>query len=381
MKRIFLLLVVGVLAMGCNNDSPSAPYFEVSQDHFEIWFDESDYSVAVKSSDTWSATSDCDWITVKNPNGKSGKQTLTFSVTENNTGVTRNGSITVQSAIPDMFGVLTIEQYDSNAGGVTILYTTVDRKAVTITDPNLFTEEIVSNVYENGVGTITFNRTVTSVGAESFYGNETLETVTLPKSVSVIGDYAFASCVYLTSINIPERVTTIGSSAFAYCNRLEEITLPNSVETVGDYAFSGCSSLSNFKGKFASSDNRCLIIDGVLAKFAPNGISTYTVEDGVKQIGADAFYESFSLKEVTIPASVESIGDYAFYYCESLEKVYCKSETPPTLGVSVFDNSDNGEDKPIGSIIYVPQSSVEAYKSAENWNKYSRYIGGYNFEN
>uniref|UniRef100_UPI004057524A leucine-rich repeat protein n=1 Tax=Alistipes sp. TaxID=1872444 RepID=UPI004057524A len=380
MKRVlFLISLVCVVAVSCNDKSQSTPYLKLSENDLELWFDESEHSVVVESSDEWSATSNNEWITVKTVSGKAGEENLVFAVSQNNTDAMRNGSITLQSSHPDLSRILTIKQYDASAGGMSISYTTIDKKPVSVYNPEAFDGEIVSNEYQNGIGTITFSRTVTAIGAEAFYGNETLETVTLPHSVARIDDWAFSSCVYITDINIPERVKTIGSSAFAYCVRIQEISLPDSVEDIGASAFSGCSGLTSFKGKFASKDNRCLVVDNVLVKFAPKGVKSYAIEDGIVGIGADAFYESVSLRDITIPASVKSIGDYAFYYCENLGKVYCKATTPPTLGSNVFDNFDNGVDRPIGCTIYVPQKSVDTYKETVKWIKYSQYITGYDF--
>lgn len=109
--------------------------------------------------------------------------------------------------------------------------------------------------------------------------------------------------------------------------------------------------------------------------FAPKGLTEYVIADGITTIAHDAFYASTSLKTVTIPLSVTSIEEYAFYYCENLKSVYCRPTIPPALGEGVFVNYDGG-DKPIGCKIYVPTQSVEAYKSANNWNRYKAYIYG-----
>ena len=80
-----------------------------------------------------------------------------------------------------------------------------------------------------------------------------------------------------------------------------------------------------------------------------------------------AFIDCQSLSSVTIPSSVTFIGYKAFYGCTSLENVYVKSTTPPSLNGSVFTSSP---------IIHVPVGSEDAYKSATNWSNYASRIVG-----
>ena len=194
-------------------------------------------------------------------------------------------------------------------------------------------------------------------------------------------------------MTIPDSVTTIGYYAFTGCSSLTSVTIPDSVTTIGDSAFTGCSSLTAFYGKFASEDNRCLIVDGVLNSFAPSGLTAYNIPDSVTTIGNKAFNECRSLTSVTIPDSVTTIRYYAFRacasltsvtipdsvttiesdafcYCRNLTSVYCKSTTPPTMGRGAFNG--NAPDRKI----YVPAESVGAYKSAAYWSDYADAIVG-----
>ena len=219
---------------------------------------------------------------------------------------------------------------------------------------------------------VTIPNSVTDIRERAFH-NCGFTSITIPNSVTSIGNSAFNNCYNLKRITIPDSVTYIGDLAFYYCYRLTSVTISNSVTSIGSQAFSDCENLTEFKGKFASNDGRCLIIDGVLHSFAPSGLSEYTIPDSVTSIGEYAFRQCKSLASITIPNSVTSIKDNAFYNCTRLTSVYCKPTTPPT------GNSDMFYQYTSDCKIYVPTASVDAYKAAEYWSDYADYIVGYDF--
>ena len=380
MKRLFALLslMVAVLFVGCNNDDKSVtPSIVLSQNSVEAWFDADVYEVKVNANCAWVATTDCNWITLVDAEGLADYNSLKFSVAKNESSEVRSANIVVSAkGYEDVFEVVAVSQGTLLDEYFELTYTSTDNDVVIPYDANVFGANIVSNTYENGVGTILFDAPVTKVGECAFCDCTTLQSITLPDSVTELGGWAFFACAYMKQVTLSNRLKTIGDAAFSSCAVLHDITLPESLTTVGDSAFYGCSGMSGYYGKFASEDNRCLIVDDVLRHYAPKGLDEYTIPDGVVTIAHDAFYESFRLKNVTIPLSVTTIEEYAFYYCEALKKVYCKPQTPPTLGESVFENSDDGVDKPIGCKIYVPEKSVDAYKEAKNWSRYKSYIYG-----
>ena len=200
--------------------------------------------------------------------------------------------------------------------------------------------------------------------------------ITFDGYVTTIGDYAFLDCTMLTSVTLPNYVQEIGASAFHGCRSLTFVTIPDGVTSIGHYAFHACSSLKLFSGKIASSDGRCLIINGELKAFAPAGLTEYSIPWGVTSINYGTFHGCTNLTSVVIRKDVTTIEDWAFYYCTSLKSVYCYATTPPSLGVHVFDHASSGNYEIIPCNIYVPANSVEAYKAARYWKNHASYIVG-----
>lgn len=214
-----------------------------------------------------------------------------------------------------------INNNDANILSNQIWYTSIDGEIVTPHNKSAFGANIISYIYENGKGIITFDGDITSIGEDAFNGSNFLTSITIPNGVTSIGENAFWGCTSLESIAIPDSVTSIGESAFTGCGSLTSVTIPDSVTTIGVGAFVNCSNLTSFYGKFASGDNRCLVVDGVLNSFAPAGLTTYTIPNSVTSIGTAGFINCSSLISVIIPDSVTSIGNVAFSGCSNLESV------------------------------------------------------------
>lgn len=83
-------------------------------------------------------------------------------------------------------------------------------------------------------------------------------------------------------------------------------------------------------------------------------------------IGNGAFRYCHALQSVTIPEGVTSIGGGSFQYCYAIVAYRLEPNTPPTLA-----NTNAFSGISTDTVFYVPASSLEAYKTANNWSTYA----------
>lgn len=278
-----------------------------------------------------------------------------------------------------------------------LLYTTTDGNPLSFSEGYTMGEATLeAHTYIDGVGEMIFDKEITTIAGYMFYGSETLETITLPSTLKEIEMLAFWRCSNLQNVTLPEGLEILGMGAFTGCESITSVTIPESVISVGDNEFRNCASLAEFKGKYASEDGRCLIVDGVLNSFAPADLTTYAIPEGVVRVGEDSFNGCANLTSVTIPEGVEELGNWVFWQCTALTSLeipasvtqigqqcfggctllsefYCNPTTPPAL--ELFSDSWSAfENIAEGAKIYVPAESVEDYKAADGWSDYADMI-------
>ena len=190
----------------------------------------------------------------------------------------------------------------------------------------------------SNITSIDIQNGVETIYSRAFMRCSNLTSVTLPNSVTSIDEGAFYDCANLTNINIPSGVTNIGSGAFAACTSLTSIDIPSGVTSINSQAFNYCYSLTNI-----------------------------VIPDNVTSIGYSAFTQCTGLTSCTIGSGVTSISYDAFRYCSGLTSITINATTPPTLGNTVFDNTNNCP-------IYVLCDSVDTYKAASGWSTYASRI-------
>lgn len=269
---------------------------------------------------------------------------------------------------------------------------------------------------------VTLNEGITEIEQYIFTGCDKITEITLPSTLKIIGPGAFRQ-TGITSIIIPQGVTTIGMHAFHSCP-INYVTIPSSVTFMDDNCFYGirgpgevhitdidawCKidfhSLQSGTNPLATLAHLFLMDTEVTNITVPNDVvflknqfpnmvnlDSITLPEGLTTIGFNTFNNCNGLTSITIPSTVTTIGTYAFYYARNITKLelpsgvtniggyafswmsrlvqfICNATIPPTLeNTSAFWNNN--------CTIYVPDNSVNAYKTANNWSTYADRIKG-----
>ena len=133
-----------------------------------------------------------------------------------------------------------------------IVYTSLDGNIIDVTSPTS-NATMISNTYSNGIGIMTFDKTITGLTnltgrSGGFRENTNLVSVVLPNSVESIGAYAFFGCSNLTSIVLTGVVSnpssSIGNCAFWRCSNLQEFTFPSGLRYIYNSVLLDCTSLN-----------------------------------------------------------------------------------------------------------------------------------------
>lgn len=260
-----------------------------------------------------------------------------------------------------------IQEMEAESNNNKIFYTSSDGNIITpktlISSFSTFGASIISNVYENGIGTITFDGSVTSIGQGAFEDCSSLISITIPNSIKLIDRLAFQGCKSLISMAIPDSVIEIGWMAFASCTSLTSITIPSEVAIIAPGAFVACESMISMSVDTGNivydSRNNCNAIILTDNNTLICGCQTTVIPDNITRIGEWAFSGS-NLTSITIPHNVTSIGDLAFDGCWELSTIFVNAIDPPILGTDVFYQDPNNPKLwcyyPCGSRLYYEES-------------------------
>lgn len=160
------------------------------------------------------------------------------------------------------------------------------------------------------------------------------------------------------------NVTSLPYQAFKNCTNLGSIILPNTLTVLGNECFMGCKALDSIVIP-------PLVTSIPKACFAMCGISSISIPEGVTTIGNQAFSMNGTwsserhLYSITYPSTVTTMGSEIHLY-GVISIMTIKAIIPPSLsGNRMFTYGLTPD------VIYVPEESIEAYKTAENWSTWA----------
>ena len=214
----------------------------------------------------------------------------------------------------------------------------------------------------------------TSIGASAFNGcsSMALTSLELPQCTS-IRESAFNGCssMALTKLELPQ-CTAIGGSAFKGCSSmaLTKLELPLCT-SIGGSAFNGCPLLSEITFQNVTSVGTQAFIGSTIAKIKLPSVETMAASSNYD--GIFSYCKNLVLVDLGENCSSignESLGRYVGTSGNNIT-IICRASTPPSLGGTIINKGSVYAT--IGEI-YVPDESVEAYKTATNWSAYANII-------
>lgn len=176
-----------------------------------------------------------------------------------------------------------------------------------------------------------------------FFKGCKLKTIEFPQSLKVVGNAVFSECYNLSGkIIIPEGVTTIGVSSFE-ATAIESVELPSSLVTVTDGS---------------------MVIDAIGAHAFENcrSLRDINIPESVTTIQTSVFSGCTSLTTITLPKGVIWVRGSAFQDCIGLKEIRVHASVPPKADYQAFYRVDTETCK-----LMVPEGTRDAYKEADEW--------------
>ena len=207
------------------------------------------------------------------------------------------------------------------------------------------------------------------VGLGAFSLCNSLEEVILPDTMKVLGSNSFAKCPVLVRINLPEGLTTINSNAFRESVNLVIDKFPESLTSIGSNNFYQNKNLPDVINLPNLQTLGAAFMKSNIKRVENLGKITTTDRSTIywpTSYGAGPFSDCKELEFVEVPATVTNIGIGFVAGCTALKEIVLRNPTPATLGTAPFNSTT--------CPFFVPNESVEAYKSATGWSAFASRI-------
>lgn len=223
---------------------------------------------------------------------------------------------------------------------------------------------------------------------QNFGDKSVLEELVLPDTVTTLPENMCNGYTSLTYCKLPNSISIIPRNCFTGCSSLSKIELPASVKELKQNCFSGCDTLSeinlgnienisigNHSNIFTSKNLPEHIIFSNLKTISSttsawgilNGTNVRKVEfPNLEQVSGRWCFNGTSMlgtEEIIIGENFKSWDGSYGDWLNLQPTLVIKAKTVPQLTGSLSTGKPN--------CIYVPDASVEAYKTATNWVNYA----------
>lgn len=212
---------------------------------------------------------------------------------------------------------------------------------------------------------------LTYIGYNAFRECTSLEQFIMPNTVTALGTYynynygkgtwesgTFYGCTNLEKLHFSDALLTLEQKVCYNCSKLKEVHFPQNIQSIRDYAFYGASSLRKI-------DLPASLKTIGYRAFYQCGLDSVKLPITLSSLGTSAFQECRTLKYVELPSYIGNY-DNNFDRCDSIQKIVCKSATPPIISDDPFSN---GSSKSRVTLV-VPSFAVANYKLDTYWYQF-----------
>ena len=215
-------------------------------------------------------------------------------------------------------------------------------------------------------GEVVIPEGVTEIPIHCFYFCLSLTSITLPSTIRKLDDQCFYACAINNDIVIPEGVTKLPSSCFGCCGSIRNISLPSTLEEIGNECFFNCHSLTNmnFPNNISKLGKSCFYA-------CWNWTGDIVIPEGTTQIPRSCFEGCHALSSISLPSTLQQLDSCSIVCSARMKEMKLKlADVPENLADAI--NHGEWRSWPDYSqastknflTLYVPASSVEAYKQA-----------------
>lgn len=187
-----------------------------------------------------------------------------------------------------------------------------------------------------------------------------LRHITLPSTLKLLGWACLAQCT-ITELGVPEGVTELAPYSLFQCRNLRRLQLPSTLTTIGEDA---CYELTSLE-ELVLPEQLQTIGDEAFCKLGGN-VAEVVIPFGVTSLGKMAFWKCSGLQRVVLPERMKRLYTSTFAGDDAVVSFTCLANVPPIVEEDIIG-------LPLTcATLFVPEASVEAYRSAFYWSDFGK---------